>query len=102
MILNGPSKINSGNPQNVIPVVDLNRCNANGVCTHVCIQNVFRLRQISAEQFGQLSFMGKVKTIFSDNRKAFVEYPERCLNCGLCVSACPEKAIKLVTLVNGK
>ena len=96
MILNALTNFNSGNMQKVIPVVDFNRCNANGVCTHVCVQNVFKIRQILPEQFGQLTFLGKLKTIFSDNRKAFVENTEQCLNCGLCVSACPEKAIKLV------
>jgi NAD-dependent dihydropyrimidine dehydrogenase PreA subunit len=83
------------NFERVIPVVNFNRCGGIGTCTHVCVQNVFRIKRISVEQFGQLSFVGKIKTLFSDNRKAFVDRPEACLNCGLCAEACPEKAITL-------
>lgn len=81
----------------VRPVVDFNKCDAHGICTHVCVHDVFKISRISAEQFSQLSFMGKLKTIFSDNRKAFVVQPENCHNCGLCVKACAQQAIQLVS-----
>ncbi len=85
----------------VIPIVNFNKCEAKGVCTHVCVHDVFKIRQITVEQFSELTFLGKIKTLFSDNRKAFVEKPELCFNCGLCVSACPENAIRLVEVLGG-
>ena len=85
------------NVNQVKPIVDFNKCNAGGVCTHVCVHDVFKINRISAEQFSRLSFMGKLKTIFSDNRKAFVVQPENCHNCGLCVKACSQQAIQLVS-----
>lgn len=88
--------------QGVIPVVNFNKCEAKGACTHVCVHNVFKIRQISSEQFSELTFLGKIRTIFSDNRKAVVEKPELCQNCGLCVSACPGNAIKLVEFLHGQ
>lgn len=84
------------NTKPVKPVVDFNKCDARGICTHVCVHDVFKINRISAEQFSQLSFIGKLKTLFSDNRKAFVEHPEQCFNCGLCVKSCPQQAIQLV------
>ena len=83
------------NPK-AIPVVDFNKCETKGMCTHVCTQNVFKIQQLSTEQFRCLSFLGKLKAIFNDNRKAYAANPEFCLNCGKCVAACPEQAIKLL------
>ena len=82
----------------IIPVINLNKCEGNGICTHVCLLNVFRTDRISAEQFGTLSFIGKLKSLFSDNRKCFAVNPDLCINCGLCVTACPENAIKLIQM----
>jgi 4Fe-4S ferredoxin len=45
--------------------------------------------------FKALSFIGKIKTRVHGNKKAYVVQPDLCHACGLCVTACPEKAIKL-------
>ena len=43
-----------------------------------------------------MSLIGKLKARVHGNRQAFVVHAEACHACGLCVTACPEKAIKLV------
>jgi len=77
------------------PVVDLNKCEGKGPCIEVCPYQVFEMKPISDEKHAQLNFIGKLKTVFHGREKAFVIYPEQCRSCGLCVTACPEKAIQL-------
>jgi 4Fe-4S ferredoxin len=79
----------------VIPVVNFNKCQADGTCTHVCPHNVFKIKEITMDHYRQLSFIGKVKTLFNDNRKSFVVNPQNCTNCGRCAEACPEGALQL-------
>ena len=79
----------------IMPVVDYNRCEAKGPCIEVCPYDVFEMQKISDEQFSKLSFIGKLKTTVHGREKAVVINPEACQSCGLCVTACPEKAIKL-------
>jgi 4Fe-4S ferredoxin len=79
----------------LIPVVDFNRCEAKGPCITVCPYDVFEMQKISDEEVAKLTFIGKLKTRFNGREKAIVINPEQCHACGLCVTACPEKAIKL-------
>ncbi|EQA44385.1 4Fe-4S binding domain protein [Leptospira broomii serovar Hurstbridge str. 5399] len=39
-----------------------------------------------------------MKTFFHGPNKAYVVRPEDCHACGLCVAACPEKAVRLIPL----
>lgn len=77
------------------PIVDYNRCEAKGPCIDVCPYDVFELKEISRVDLDALSFTGRVKTWVHGRKKAIVVRPESCHSCGLCVTACPEKAIKL-------
>jgi len=79
----------------LMPVVDFNACEAKGPCIEVCPYDVFEMKTISQEEFKTLSFIGKLKTRVHGNKKAYVVKPDMCHACGLCVTACPEKAIKL-------
>ena len=79
----------------LIPVVDFNKCEAKGPCIPICPYNVFEMQKISDEEFDKLSFFGKLKTRVHGRDKAIVVKPDQCHACGLCVTACPEKAIKL-------
>jgi NAD-dependent dihydropyrimidine dehydrogenase PreA subunit len=79
----------------LIPVIDLNGCEAKGPCVQVCPYNVLALQPITEQDRASLSFIGKIKTRVHGNDKAYVINPDLCHACGLCVSACPEKAIKL-------
>ncbi len=78
----------------VTPVVDFNKCGAKTDCVVKCPFELFELREITPEDKLGLNLVGKLKTFF-DQRKAYVVDPDLCHACGLCVTECPEKAIKL-------
>ena len=77
------------------PLIDLNKCEGKADCEAVCPYDVFSLRQLNDDEFRTLSMVGKVKTLFH-KQKAFAVNAAACHACGLCVTACPEKAIRLV------
>jgi len=79
----------------VFPVVELNVCESRGFCKQVCPYHVFEILEIKEEQFAELSFVGKLKTLLYGREKAIVINPYSCHSCGLCVMACPENAINL-------
>jgi len=79
----------------VVPVIDPNRCEAKGDCVRVCPYDVFEIRQLTPAERGTLSWVGRIKTWAHGNRQAFVVHPDACHACGLCVTACPEHAIRL-------
>lgn len=80
----------------LVPLIDLNKCEGKTTCVPICPYDVLEIREINDEQYRSLTFVGKLKTFFNGKQKAFVAQPDACHACGLCVSACPEKAIKLV------
>ena len=55
-----------------------------------------RSREAFGARFGALSAERQLALVQALNRQAFVERPDACHACGLCVPACPEKAITLV------
>ncbi len=79
----------------IVPIIDRNRCEGKSDCVQVCPFEVFELRELSASQKGAMSLMGRVKAWAHGNEQAFVVRPDECHACGLCVKACPEKAISL-------
>jgi 4Fe-4S ferredoxin len=77
------------------PVINRSRCEAKGPCVQVCPVNVFAISPLTpAEKFG-LSWLGKAKAWAHGNKQAHAVRAEACEACGLCVEACPEKAITL-------
>lgn len=80
----------------VLPLIDRNRCEAKGPCVDVCPYGVFEINDVTSEQRRELSFVGKLKLWVHGGKQAFVVSPELCHACGLCVQACPERAIRLV------
>ena len=82
----------------LVPVVDPKRCEAKGDCVRVCPTGVFELRRPTDDERAALGWLGRVKLRVHGGHQAFVTTPSACEACGLCVPACPEKAITLRTL----
>lgn len=79
----------------VVPVINQNKCEAKADCVRVCPYNVFEIRTLTPEERSGLSWAGRIKTWAHGNKQAFVTAPDACHACGLCVTACPERAITL-------
>ena len=77
------------------PVIDRNRCEGKAQCVVVCPYHVFVVDALPKEQRAGLSLKGKVKGFAHGWRQAFTANADACHACGLCVAACPEKAITL-------
>jgi 4Fe-4S ferredoxin len=79
------------------PVIDRNRCEGKGACVRVCPHDVFEVRTIEAEDHDMLSFIGRIRSAVHGRKSAYTPNAGNCQACGLCVVACPEDAITLVT-----
>jgi 4Fe-4S ferredoxin len=84
------------NPGRTVPVIDRNRCEAKSDCVDVCPYDVFEVRKLTPGERSGISLIGRLKLAGHRGRQAFVVDADACHACGLCVPACPEKAIKLV------
>jgi NAD-dependent dihydropyrimidine dehydrogenase PreA subunit len=82
----------------VAPRIDRNRCEAKADCVRVCPYDVFEVRRLAAEERVGLSFVGRMKLLVHGGRQAFAVRADACHACGLCVKACPERAIRLVAV----
>ncbi len=78
------------------PVIDRNACEGKRDCVEVCPYGVFEVRRIDDEDFFRLSFLGKLKSRAHRRLSAYTPQANLCQACGLCVVACPEKALTLV------
>ncbi|HEY2388334.1 MAG TPA: 4Fe-4S binding protein [Candidatus Binatia bacterium] len=77
------------------PVVDHGRCEAKRDCVDVCPYDVFAVRRIDDADWRALSVMGRIKVFVHGRQTAYTPRADRCQACGLCVVACPERAITL-------
>jgi 4Fe-4S ferredoxin len=82
-------------PTGQVPVVNRNRCEAKHDCVDVCPYDVFEVRVLTREERVGVSIRGRLNLLAHRNLQAVVRAPEACHACGLCVAACPERAIKL-------
>jgi 4Fe-4S ferredoxin len=82
-------------PGLLAPVIDRNRCEGKADCEEVCPYDVFDIGVLPEAERASLSFGGRIKSFFHGYKQAFAVRAADCHACGLCVAACPEKAIKL-------
>ncbi|MBI2941049.1 MAG: ferredoxin family protein [Chloroflexi bacterium] len=82
-------------PGVVAPVVNRNRCEGKADCVRVCPHGVFEMGQLGRAERQQLSLASRLRGFLHRYRQVFVVQPDRCDGCGRCVTACPERAIKL-------
>jgi 4Fe-4S ferredoxin len=78
------------------PVIDRNRCEGKSDCKEVCPYQVFDVVVLSEEQRRGITGLGRLKAFFHGYKQAITPRATDCHACGICVTSCPEKAIKLV------
>ena len=78
------------------PQIDRGKCEGKRDCVEVCPYDVFEVRRIDDGDFAALGFFAKMKSRAHKRQTAYTPKQDLCQSCGLCVVACPEKAITLV------
>jgi len=78
------------------PEVNVRRCEGKGACVVVCPYKVFEVGRISDEAFRRLPPLFKLRSWAHGKKTANIPRADACRACGLCVVACPERAIRLV------
>jgi ferredoxin len=61
----------------------------------VCPENVFEVRRIDRADYQPLGALQKFKLRVHGMQVAYTPNVDACRSCGLCVAACPERAITL-------
>ena len=85
-------------PGTVAPVIDSNRCEGKEDCVRVCPYDVFEVRKLGDDERAALPFFVRIKVALHGGKQAFAVRADQCHACGLCVAACPEKAIRLARM----
>jgi NAD-dependent dihydropyrimidine dehydrogenase PreA subunit len=80
------------------PRVDVRRCEGKADCVAVCPYDVFEVGAIDEAVYAALPALVRLKLWVHGKKTAHVPRGDRCRACGLCVVACPEKAIELVAV----
>lgn len=81
--------------EDVLAVVDRNRCEAKGPCVEACPRQAIEIRPLPEALKGEMSLVGRLKAWAHGGRQAFID-PDLCAGCGACLPVCPEKALRLV------
>jgi 4Fe-4S ferredoxin len=77
------------------PIIDRNRCEAKGPCVPICPYDVLAILPVASDDKNGMTIKGRVKLLVHGGKQAYAVNIDACRACGLCVSACPEKAITL-------
>jgi 4Fe-4S ferredoxin len=85
-------------PGVIAPVVNFNRCEGKADCEVVCPEDVFEIRRIDREDYQRLGPLQKFKLRVHGMKVAYTPNAQACQACGLCVTACPERAITLARM----
>jgi len=95
---NTPASACKQAPGVIVPVVNFNRCEGKADCAVVCPENVFDIRRIDTADYQRLGTMQKFKLRVHGMKVAYTPNADASRACGLCVSACPERAITLARM----
>jgi 4Fe-4S ferredoxin len=79
------------------PIVDARRCEGKGDCVEVCPYQVFEVAPIDDATYRAMPALVRFKLWVHGKQTALTPNTDACQACGLCVVACPEKAIALVS-----
>jgi 4Fe-4S ferredoxin len=90
-----PSAECRADPGEFVPIVDRAKCEGKAKCVEVCPVDAFEVRRMDDADFARLGVFAKIKSIAHGRKTAYTPRASGCEACGKCVSACPEKAIKL-------
>lgn len=93
-----PGELCKAQPGSHAPQIDRNRCEGKAECAAVCPYGVFEVRRMDDADFKALSLLGRLKSRAHGRLTAYAVGAARCQACGLCVVACPERAVRLVAL----
>lgn len=91
-----PGEACRAEPGTWVPVVDHGACEGKLACVKVCPHDVFEVTRIRDEDWAQIGWLSRLKVWAHGMQTAYTPRADACAACGLCVSACPERAIKLV------
>ena len=76
------------------------RCEGKSACVDVCPYDVFAVGRIADAEYRAMPFLVRLKLRVHGKRTVYMPNLEACRACGLCVAACPEKALTLVRRVS--
>jgi NAD-dependent dihydropyrimidine dehydrogenase PreA subunit len=85
-------------PSVFLPKVDWGRCEGKADCVAVCPYSVFEVRTVDDHIFQTLPVLTRLKLWVHGKKAAFTPRADACQACGLCVVACPEKAVTLIRM----
>jgi NAD-dependent dihydropyrimidine dehydrogenase PreA subunit len=91
-----PSEVCGHDSGHFRPVIDASRCEGKAACVSVCPYTVFEIGRMDDERFNAMPLLVKLKLWAHGRKTASTPRADACHACGLCVAACPEKAIRLV------
>ena len=82
-------------PGSFRPVVDRGRCEGKADCVEVCPYDVFQVGKIDEAEYSALPMLSRFKVWLHGKQTALTPRADACRACGLCVVACPERALTL-------